>query len=241
MVKFQSALVILLGAMNVAASSNIRSEDDPTASNRNKHMVVLETFDNPAHIWEEQNDPVMGGRSTGTFTIENGVGKFEGEVVDVPFLQAPGFLQARSAGGPSGEEFPDISRCSALQIVAKSNTPYQGYRVSFGKAHAPGGKLFAYGYKASFSLEGQRKKDKDGFALVTIPFNDFTDFWDDATGDPIKTCQEDPLYCPDMKTLKNVQRLTLWAEGIAGKVSLEVKSFQAVGCKADSSVDEALV
>lgn len=36
----------------------------------------------------------MGGKSTGTFNVENGLGIFDGEVVDVPFLKAPGFIKA---------------------------------------------------------------------------------------------------------------------------------------------------
>jgi hypothetical protein len=234
LVMFRTALILFLGATGVAGTSNDVMHEESSK----EHVVVLEAFDNPAHVWEEHNDPVMGGRSTGTFIIEDGVGKFAGEVVDVPFLQAPGFLQARTA---AGSKFADISHCSALQIVAKSNTPYNGYRVSFGTAHAPGGKLFANGYKASFSI-GRHDDDgvekKGGFHVVTIPFEDFTDFWDDATGDPIKTCQDNPLYCPDEKTLKDIERLTLWAEGVAGSVLLEVKMFQAVGCSTSERVGE---
>lgn len=251
MFNFSSALVLLLSKAVVGASDVVSFRGAANNDDCNKGVVVLEAFDNPAHVWKEMNDPVMGGKSAGTFFIDtdNGVGKFEGEVVDVPFLKAPGFLQARSTGGgPGGDTYPDISSCSALQIIAKSNIPYEGFRVSFGNAHAPGGKFFAYGYKSSFSLndDGEdhnadertsntlnhitKKKRKDGFDVVTIPFAHFTDYWDDATGDPIKTCQDDVRYCPDEETLKNIKRLTLWAEGVAGKVSMEVKAFQAVGC-----------
>jgi hypothetical protein len=38
----------------------------------------------------------MGGESTGTTKIENGLLVFNGTVVDVPSLQAPGFI---SSGG----------------------------------------------------------------------------------------------------------------------------------------------
>ena len=37
---------------------------------------------------------VMGGKSTGSFAESGGVGVFEGEVVDVPALKAPGFIKA---------------------------------------------------------------------------------------------------------------------------------------------------
>ena len=165
----------------------------------------------------------MGGKSTGTFTIEDGLGKFQGEVVDVPFLQAPGFIQTRTTNG----NFPDVSKCTSLQITAKSNTDYQGYRISFGNAHPSGGKFFAYGYKSNL-----QNVPTDDFGDVTIPFTEFTDFWDDATGDPIHTCQENSSYCPDELTLRNMRRIAVWGEGIAGTVDLEIKSIQAVGCAA---------
>jgi hypothetical protein len=30
---------------------------------------------------------------------------------------------------------------------------------------------------------------------VTLPLSGFTDYWDDATGEAIKTCQENKIYC----------------------------------------------
>ena len=36
---------------------------------------------------------VMGGKSTGSFAVEKQLGIFDGEVVDVPFLKAPGFIK----------------------------------------------------------------------------------------------------------------------------------------------------
>jgi hypothetical protein len=188
--------------------------------------ILLESFETPHHTWEEMNDPVMGGKSTGTFTIEDGLGKFRGEVVDVPFLHAPGFIQARTSTSER-TFFPDVSKCTALQIIAKSNTEYAGYRISFGKARAPGGKFFASGYKADL-----KTFSTDAFGAVTIPFRQFTDFWDDATGDAIHTCEENSLYCPDDLTLKNMQRFAVWGEGVAGEVSLDIQSISAVGCGA---------
>merc|ERR1711998_508189 len=46
----------------------------------------------------------MGGRSTGTWTLGDGFGILDGEVVDVPSLSAPGFIKAAADG-----KFPDIS------------------------------------------------------------------------------------------------------------------------------------
>jgi hypothetical protein len=186
--------------------------------------IVLESFDDPVHHWKQMNDPVMGGRSTGSFQINDGVGYFEGQVVDVPFLHAPGFIQVRTV---DRHVFPDVSTCSGLQLILRAHVPYTGYRVSFGQAHAPGGKRYAYGYKAT--LENVPVGE---FGTVNVPFTDFTDFWDDATGDPIRTCQENDLYCPDELTLRNMMTLALWGEGVAGTVSLQVQSIVAVGCSA---------
>ena len=189
--------------------------------------IVLEDFRNPVHTWKQMNDPVMGGRSTGSFRIQDdGVGVFQGQVVNVPFLHAPGFIQARTIDRRI--PFPNVSLCSALQLEVRSNNPeYAGYRVSFGNAHAPGGKMFAYGYKAN--LVGVTSD----FGKIVIPFSDFTDYWDDATGDPIKTCRENQLYCPDEATLRNMKTIAVWGEGVAGNVSLEIASIRAVNCHQD--------
>merc|ERR1712019_333461 len=36
--------------------------------------ITLESFDAAVHTWSSQNDPVMGGKSTSTFTINDGMG-----------------------------------------------------------------------------------------------------------------------------------------------------------------------
>merc|ERR1719453_3018754 len=96
--------------------------------------------------WHETNDPVMGGKSTGSFSISGGLLKFKGEVVDVPRLHAPGFIKIESEGGRSNvwetlfgrgggstnTGFTDISSCKALMIKAKANHAYDGFRFSFG-------------------------------------------------------------------------------------------------------------
>ena len=155
-----------------------------------------------------------------------------GEVVDVPFLQAPGFIKGHTT---DHNVFPDVSSCQALQLVAKSNVDYAGYRISFGRAHAPGGKFFAFGYKANIKLTTGSVGDGVAFETVTIPFSQFTDFWDDATGESIHTCAEDSRFCPDEMTLKNLQLLELWGEGVGGVVDLEIHRIQAVGCNSDLS------
>jgi len=186
--------------------------------------VVLATFDGTTgltHKWVQSNDPIMGGRSTGKFTEADSLGIFDGNVVDVPALKAPGFIKVDTT---DSRPFPDISSCKAISVNAKATTHFAGFRLSLGNAHAPGGKFFAYGYKAQFQPSVGK------FGTVDIPIESFTDFWDDATGNPVKTCQDDKIYCPDAKTLQNLGTISVWAEGVAGKVHLEIKSISATGC-----------
>ena len=55
---------------------------------------------------------VMGGKSTGTFAVSNQLGIFDGEVVDVPFLKAPGFIKASVVDMKLGNSFDMPKRCT---------------------------------------------------------------------------------------------------------------------------------
>ena len=192
--------------------------------------IMLEDFSDPRHDWREMNDPVMGGRSTGSFRMTtNGTAVFEGSVKMVPFLRVPGFIQARVTED-SRKPFPDIRSCQAIALTLRTNASYDGFRFSFGNAHAPGGKHFAYGYKTTLC-----SIPMDDFGDLVLPLDSFTDFWDDATGDPIHTCHENDLYCPDENTLRNVKTMAIWGEGVAGDVWLEIQSIRAVNCSSSQS------
>ena len=183
--------------------------------------VVLEDFGANAMAWVQTNDPVMGGQSDGTFSVSGGVGVLDGTVRDVPFLGAPGFIKAQADGA-----FPSVLGCDALAISARASSAYGGYRVSFGDAHGPDAGFYARGYKAgpiAFAVG-------DAFATVTIPFANFSDDWDDATGDIIVTCAEDASLCPDDATLADMGQLAIWAEGVNGDVHLEIDQIWAAGC-----------
>ena len=187
--------------------------------------VFLENFALPSHEWYAKNDPVMGGQSFSSFSFENGLGVFQGEVKDVPFLHAPGFITMRGDGS-----YPDASSCEALQIRARSSVSYSGYRVSFGNRHVLGNH-HAYGYKANFDLPMSSE-----MSTVVIPFDQFTVRWDDATGDAIVTCAENEDFCPDVETLRDMKTISLWGEGVNGEIKLEVESIQAVDCSSTVSV-----
>ena len=198
--------------------------------------IPLATFDGAQETtltWTQKNDPVMGGQSVGTFTVEDNTGVFDGTCKIVPSLGAPGFIKAET----SKTTLPDVSSCTGLALTVKSSNDYDGFRFSFGNKRADCGKFFATGHKANF------KAPKGEFSAVQIPFTDFTDCWDDATGEAIKTCAEDSKYCPDAETLTNMKTMSVWAEGKEGDVHLEIQSVVATGCadKLESSASVPLL
>jgi len=124
---------------------------------------VLVTFDGAqgtTYKFVEMNDPVMGGQSTGTWTLsDQGYGIFDGEVVDVPSLSAPGFIKTAADG-----KFKDVSADIDDELVLKvrTTTPeYAGFRVTLAAGAASpayscaggAGIPFSSGcYKAKFSM-----------------------------------------------------------------------------------------
>lgn len=198
--------------------------------------LSLVTFDGAPALtfhFTQLNDPVMGGRSHGTWSVnrsEGGFGVMDGEVVDVPFLQAPGFIKAAADG-----TFPHVGSVASgsLELLVRSTTPeYPGFRVTLASgtstpsyACSGGGTIpFSRGcYKASFKvLPGT------AWRPVLIPFSDFSDLWSPATGDHTRECADEPSSCVTASRLNAIERIEIWAEGAAGNVHLEVKAITAV-------------
>lgn len=181
-------------------------------------------------------DPVMGGQSTGTWTMnETGLfGRLDAEVKDVPSLDAPGFATAGAVGS-----YPDASGAfgdeGGILLTVKSPTyAYTGYRVSFAAgASSPsyscagGGSLpFSRGcFKADFSVPVAGAED---FVDVLVAYSDFSDKWDSATGDQTTTCAEDSDVCPTAELLGSIQYVEVWAEGVDGIIQLDVSKISAV-------------
>jgi len=187
--------------------------------------VEIATFDGAATLsWREQNDPVMGGGSVGTFTVDsaNQVGIMNGTVVNVPKLGAPGFIEMIGTG-----TVKDISSCTDIVLNLKSSSAYEGYKAGFGSnanAHMPGKPFYQHGYKAPFQAP------VGSFGDVVLPIHSFTLDWDDATGKPITTCAQNATVCPTDAVLQDLQEVVVWAEGVNGDVHVEVKSIRASGC-----------
>merc|ERR1711957_320101 len=116
-----------------------------------------------------------------------------------------------------------------LVLTVRSNVSYAGWKVSLASgtlsptfACAGGGGIpFSRGcYKAPFTLPVGSE-----FVEVRVPFSTFTDRWNSATGKPVALCAQDSSTCLTAKKLEKVLRVELMAEGVAGKVHLEVKSI----------------
>ena len=71
----------------------------------------------------------MGGLSTSSYNISNGFMAWEGSVVDVPSLDAPGFCKVMTHG--AHEPFPDISLYTHLTVTVRCHAPYAGYKIDF--------------------------------------------------------------------------------------------------------------
>lgn len=196
--------------------------------------VNLATFDGAAGTtfkFVELNDPVMGGRSTGTWKVDTqgNFGVFDGSVLDVPSLKAPGFIKTAADG-----KFPDASSTLGGDLVlsVRSSTPeYAGFRVAF----VSGTLSAAYACSGGGSIPLSRGCYKNKFSVpagsdfteVRIPLDSFSDLWSPATGEQTKTCAEDSSACVTAKVLGSIQRVEVWAEGALGNVHLEVQSISA--------------
>jgi len=187
---------------------------------------MLVTFDGaPAttHAFRQLNDPVMGGQSSGSWNVnaDEEFGIFDGRVVDVPKLSAPGFIKTQA----SSSTFPDISSCTAVVLKVRSSTDYGGYRFSFGTTRNFLCAFFSGGYKTRFDAPVGTD-----FQSVELPFTEFSNCNSDSTGEPIRSCANDNSVCPDQTTLRSIETVAFWGEGVDGAVHLEIKSISAIGC-----------
>lgn len=184
-------------------------------------------LDRPVEFYEV-SDPVMGGGSSGEFDVledEVGFGRLSGTVALIPILKAPGFIKAITCAqevskyGICSDEkaFTDVSAFDQFTIRVRSSTPdYTGFKFAFGPA--PG--RFSTGYKQDFNATSE-------WTEVVLPFNEFSSKTSAATGEPTALCKDDPSACPTTEALSGITELAIWAEGVAGEVSLDVQWVKA--------------
>jgi len=191
----------------------------------------LVTFDGKAgttFTWQETNDPVMGGLSTGNFSVSSATNTaiFQGDVQIVPSLKAPGFCQSLTQD-VFAVKFNDLSAYTHLQLLVRSFIPYAGFKVSFAADTLD--PVFQ-SFKSDYNVTGDGQ-----WQTVTIPFNQFSNNWSPATGEPIKRCSEDPSVCPTPKNLQDISQVGLWAEGVAGPFKLEVQWIRGVNAGSEQA------
>jgi len=217
--------------------SNLISKLPYFPTSKNEPFISLVTFDDApstTHEFTQLNDPVMGGVSVGTWSVneEGAYGIMNGTVKDVPFLSAPGFIKAASYYRTG--KFNDASDAidgDLILTVRSSTAGYTGFRISIAAGTlspeyscASGGvnPLSGGCFKAKYSIEAG-----DEFSEVRIPFNMFSDHWSPATGEQTVTCAEDPKVCPTAEDLAGIKSIEIWAEGVKGDVHLEIRSIAA--------------
>eukprot|EP00927_Polykrikos_kofoidii_P073542 TRINITY_DN69573_c0_g1_i1.p1 TRINITY_DN69573_c0_g1~~TRINITY_DN69573_c0_g1_i1.p1 ORF type:complete len:213 (+),score=19.83 TRINITY_DN69573_c0_g1_i1:57-695(+) len=181
------------------------------------------TFDNAPsthHVWRHVRDFRHGyDPSRATLVVQNGIGILDGEVGAVPGSGAAAFVKLETA---DRLPFPDVSKCSAIEITANASSNYAGYRVTIGNRKC--GDTFACGHMARFI------PPVGTVGVVRLAMSAFTDYWSEITGDPIATCEDNVEHCLDSETLRNMRVFAFWAEGAGGNVHLEIKSVNAVDC-----------
>jgi len=209
--------------------TNCNYETNLLSQGATKPLVTFDGAAGTTFKFEALNDPVMGGQSTGTWSLGDGFGALDGEVVNVPSLSAPGFIKAAADG-----KFPDVSSALGGNLVLKvrSSTPeFAGYRVTFVAGATSGSFACAAGgslplsrgcFKAKFSVPAG-----NDFTEIRIPFADFSDKWSSATGEQTTTCVQSADVCPTAAKLAKIQRVELWGEGANGKLHIEVQSISA--------------
>ncbi|KAJ1457565.1 hypothetical protein M885DRAFT_127580 [Pelagophyceae sp. CCMP2097] len=203
-------------------------------------LVTFDGADGTTFHFVALLDPVMGGQSTGEWNDAGGAGRMNGTVVNVPSLNAPGFIKVAADG-----KFRDASSATdqgAIVLTLKSATPaYKGFRVTLvsgaaspSYACAGGGELpLSRGcFKADFRAPAD-------LAKVVIPLGAFSDKWSPATGDATATCAQDASACLTAAKLGKVQRVELWAEGASGDVDLIVTAISAASPAAVAAIAAA--
>lgn len=171
--------------------------------------VPLTRFD---HIgdqrWQAVNDPVMGGVSTGSFSINSGRGVWTGEVKVVPKLRAPGFCSVRTEGT---EAFPDLSSTQGLivQIVRPKSSGLSSLKVGMESS------VRASPRQGEFEGTIKLTAAPGQVDTVFVPYSSMTQSWrGQREGGP-----------PSAKQLASIVGLSFIVDGEAGKFDFEIISI----------------
>jgi len=191
----------------------------------------------PGVKWVENNDPIMGGQSHGTWSVvDNSYGLFQGTVKNVSFLHAPGFCRAMTIS-PFLKDASEYLSGGLLLTVRTTTSGYKGFKLTFGSPGTPthhGGHEIEGSFKAKFTVPPSATME---WQKVFLKFEDFSYDWSDYTGDCAtkdpdgyqhRCCTKDSLdVCPTAKRLRGINSFNIWAEGAEGDFLLQVKEIAA--------------
>ena len=190
--------------------------------------VALFEFTNASKPWVVTDDPVMGGVSHSTFTVEGGVGVWVGEVKIVPFLHAPGTCQSEAAPFAS----VNCSDYDAIEISLVSKGALKQFQASWGGPFVPkpaGAPFYRKNaYKAVFNVTGDGAPE-----TIVLPMAAFSSSYSTYTGDctdhgAVCCSPQHPEVCPSKKTQSSITDFGIDAQGTVGKFELYITSVRAV-------------
>jgi len=214
--KIAQASILLLQVLQTDSVALRGGEQVTRNAQEGTTSVPLVSF-NPAsdtHSWETVDDPVMGGVSVSTYTMEDSFGVWEGEVKDVPSLADPGFC-ILSTNDDNDETFPDARGTDSLVIVFGDDNglddaglPLESFNMRAGVSHWLFGDMTYQAYLSSDNCCGR-------FCQVS-----WSDFDLSIFGLPIPG--------PNLSSkLDELTMVGLGTSGVNGAFSVKIKNFVA--------------
>ena len=195
--------------LSIAAGSKSGPDPGPSPPGPNpSNMLYLAGFKNgkaEGATWQAVNDPVMGGRSTGSVAVDNDHAIWKGDVKVVPSLKAPGFCRLQGS------------------IAKKDLSSFDGLIFDISGTGAPTGKtLMAVIENAGFLHSGQWT------APITVTGSRSQAFVAWESFKPF-TIRPEPGSAPNKEHLKEIHQIGLLADGTAGEFGIVLHSIAAVG------------
>merc|ERR1719199_249993 len=201
----------------VCLSGNKKAET-PARTAGDMAIITFDGAKSTTYPWEAVNDPVMGGQSNSTITIDqkDGLGMWNGEVKIVPFLKAPGFCTMQSPGLRKKADFPFVQGFNGVVVTARVlKSELKSFQINFRTNGAVHGEKEGQ-YSAPFSIES----DSDAFIERFVPWTDFECNW---RGEKVS-------WCPDLSTqLSEINSVGIMTSfpGKVGTFYMEINSIGA--------------
>lgn len=171
--------------------------------------------------WRTVTDELMEGKSEATFTNMSGIGIFDGNCALNPEYEVAGFCIVETTDGNHGLKPKGFSFVGAnyLHLYVRSTIDYNGFQISLdtdtNKSQYPS-------FKANVKVPVIGE-----WTEVVIPFTDFSNSWDQFSGDIMIKCEDNTSVCITEEDKKHLSQIGIWAQGITGKFHLEVKAIRA--------------